>query len=132
MENREIKFRGKRIDNKEWVYGYFVKTPTGEYRIYCRPFEDATSNTYHIVHSETVGQLWIKSLKEIYTGDLFTAMCAPTMVKEVKKRICKAGFAGDGLDVSIWYKNEWWAHGSMNYTTMEIIGNIHEHAHLIK
>ena len=24
---REIKFRGKRIDNKEWVYGYLYKLP---------------------------------------------------------------------------------------------------------
>jgi len=129
---REIKFRGKRIDNDEWVYGYFVKTPNGECRIYWQPFSDATQNTYHVVDPETVGQRWEKSLKEIYTGDLFTAICSPTMVKKKEKQICKAGFSGDGLSVSIWYKGQWWAHGYMDYTSMEIIGNIHQHPHLLK
>ena len=53
---REILFRGKRIDNGEWVYGFYVKTPTNEHRIYWRPFDDATNNTYHIVVPETIGQ----------------------------------------------------------------------------
>ena len=24
---REIKFRGKRVDNNQWVYGYYFTTP---------------------------------------------------------------------------------------------------------
>lgn len=45
-----------RVDNGEWVYGYYVVTPNGQHRIYWKPFEDATQNTYHKVKPETIGQ----------------------------------------------------------------------------
>lgn len=31
--NREILFKGKRVSNSEWVEGYIVKRPTGEWQI---------------------------------------------------------------------------------------------------
>jgi hypothetical protein len=45
MNTAEIKFRGKRIDNNEWIYGYFVIDPKGGHRIYWKPFDEATSST---------------------------------------------------------------------------------------
>jgi hypothetical protein len=53
---REIKFRGKRIDGKGWVYGFYVFSPDGKHRIYWKPFDGATSNIYREVTPETVGQ----------------------------------------------------------------------------
>jgi hypothetical protein len=55
-KQREILFKGKRLDNGEWIYGYYVKDPQGKHRIYLKPFEDATSNTYYFVNPETVCQ----------------------------------------------------------------------------
>lgn len=67
---REIKFRGKRADNGEWVYGDLLRMHGVPY-IYPDPAPNGW-NDYEVI-TNTVGQftgLHDKNGKEIYEGDV--------------------------------------------------------------
>jgi len=71
---RDIKFRGKRCDNGEWIYGYYVQgASNGSNRIL---HHGIAKRGYYpfAVFEPTVGQ-YIETVKdvEIYTGDIIKA-----------------------------------------------------------
>lgn len=78
---REILFRGKRIDNGEWVYGYYTYCTDGcklSHRIYIVFAEAYGGETLHSIWFEviptSVGQftnLYDKNDKKIFEGDIF-------------------------------------------------------------
>lgn len=74
MEIRNIKFKAKRLDNSEWVKGYFYKECGNTYIIEDRQSESMLNrNEAHLVDPSTVCQftgLKDKDGKDIFENDI--------------------------------------------------------------
>ena len=78
MTMREIKFRGKRIDTGEWVYGYLADES------YINDINTVDLSSVE-VDPDTVGQytgLEARNWKEIYEGDLLRSPEGNIMIVE--------------------------------------------------
>ena len=70
--NREILFRGKRIDNGEWVYGYLFIDITGSRYIRVNTEKLGRYNDYQ-VYTKTIGQftgITDENSERIFEGDI--------------------------------------------------------------
>ena len=125
---REIKFRGKRLDNGEWLYGSLVIL-NGRYFI----FDDANR---HEVDPTTVGEftgLKDKNGKEIYEGDVIRSPLSEdkTRPHRIFYHTGNAAFIGalvDRKELCYLRLDQDWIYKFGK----EVIGNIHDNLELLK
>lgn len=155
--NREILFRGKRIDDGEWVQGYFGKYFDGDEEVTCIALptkETLAGSLCYEVDPATVGQytgLTDKNGKRIFEGDIviwtskFTRLIGNYTYcfdgyheGDVLKVVCnEAGFMLARLDDSIpdvpngSSKIDNYAFWNF-HRLLEIIGNIHDNLELME
>ncbi len=135
---RDIKFRGKRVDNGEWVYGWLCQSfrasfiaPYAARRSYDGKTKQCDIGYFYEVLSETVSQytgLKDKNKKEYWEDSIVRGIkCeyndANTIGKVYYNEHHAAYWVSDDKTFNMPLGNaNWW----------EVIGNIHEHPELME
>lgn len=92
---RQILFRGKRLDNGEWVYGDLnqIFVPEGSTED-CPSISDKFDGTF-FVHPNSVGQftgIVDKDNEQIYEGDILQCLSVPNIPLEVRYNTMQGAF----------------------------------------
>lgn len=139
---REILFRGKRVDNGEWVEGYYCGKVN---KTFFSPAEDSAQIIdkdlyWHEVIPETVGQytgLTDKNGKKIFEGDIVRATCTYNTGHGVRKET--NSYAVKYHENYCYFylarrRNNLLFDGNWSYFVddFEVIGNIHDNPEFLE
>jgi uncharacterized phage protein (TIGR01671 family) len=127
---REILFRGKRIDNGEWLCGNLTVWDDGEASIDQEPTE---GSLLYAVVPQTVGQytgLTDKNGKKMFEGDVVAG--AVHWLEMMKNGVITFRYGSFGL---VWYRGcveQFNPFTSMCNVEYEVVGNIHDNPELLE
>lgn len=134
---REILFRGKRLDNGEWVEGYVMIHDNDKATIFRQHPGDGGLEGFD-VDSETVGQytgLTDKNGKKIYEGDIVMGEDKLPWLIDFDRNT----FVGKDENMEIYFTLfEQWGYDCRNgkhippSDRFEVVGNIHDNPELLK
>lgn len=123
--NREIKFRGKRVNGGEWVYGMTISNGTIKRKLN-NVFFEVAENKWVGVYPETLGQytgLTDKNGVKIFEGDIISHG-DPNIKYLTMWR--NAGFAAKQIGASSYIGLTYWA------SDIEVLGNVIDNPELMK
>lgn len=132
---REIKFRGKRLDNGEWVYGDYHHRAGGVHCIIDMQPDFQGKVVYVVIQvaPDTIGQftgLHDKNGKEIYEGDIIVSEDYSHARHDVRYIDDEAMYVAMIIDSSLMeycYIRQSW----IDKFSKKIIGNIHDNPELL-
>lgn len=145
---RKILFRAKRLDNGEWIHGYYATKGVDDKTIkhfICEPTFDPNGSCYcgmfylmdYEVNPDTVGQftgLHDKNGKEIYEGDIIESINDIGQI--ARHKILYEQAWGGWVTIVIGTKfNGYYFRCNQTWITnhdKKVIGNIHDNPELLK
>ena len=125
---REILFRGKRTDNKQWVEGFYARIGEENPSAYIIINNGHRIRVAHKSISQYTG-LTDKNGKKIFEGDIVKGLFSYHM--PVNSVVCFR----DGAFGLLWHRGDvemYWAFTSICNVEYEVIGNIHNNPDLVK
>lgn len=134
--NREILFRGKRIDNEEWAEGFYMESILKEKKYFI--VADLLSREMVVVDPETVGQftgLTDRGGRKIFEGDVvnvhvFTQELGESLGVVEGEQEFKGEVSLDHLGLRVGNEYVLYLYG-LHEESFEVIGNSFDHPHLL-
>ena len=140
--NREIKFRGKLVNSKEWAEGNLCIRIDDTYII--TP-DDTILGKYGKVFKNTIGQytgLHDENGKEIYEGDIiefsydvftgnFDTKVGRGTIEFIDGAFYIKPFEIEGKKIKDTDTEEWFLLYTVNTDTLTVLGNVHENLELL-